>query len=296
MAMHADQVAVDVDTVRTLVEGQFPQWQDLSISAVDASGTVNAIFRIGADLSARFPLRLAPVAEVRGLLRHEVAASRALADVSPVPTPRPVALGEPGGGYPMPWAVQTWLPGTVAADAEISSSVPFALDLAVFVGALRGVDTAGAQFTGDGRGGDLTGHDDFMQECFDRSEHLLDVPPLRELWRHLRALPRTAADAMNHGDLTPGNVLVTGGRLAGVLDAGGFGPADPALDLVGGWHLLERAPRQVLRDALRCDDLEWERGRAWAFEQSLGAVWYYAETNPTVSRMGLRTLTRILEG
>ena len=47
---------------------------------------------------------------------------------------------------------------------------------------------------------------------------------------------------MSHGDLIPGNVLVSGGRLAGVLDVGGVGPADPALDLVAAWHLLEDWP------------------------------------------------------
>ena len=98
---------------------------------------------------------------------------------------------------------------------------------------------------------------------------------------------------MNHGDLIPGNVLVSGGRLAGILDAGGLGPADPALDLVAAWHLLEAGPRQVLREDLSCDDLEWERGRAWAFEQAMGLVWYYTASNPVMSRLGRRTLDRI---
>ena len=99
---------------------------------------------------------------------------------------------------------------------------------------------------------------------------------------------------MTHGDLIPGNVLVRDGHLAGVLDVGGLGPADPALDLVAAWHLLEAGPRQSLRDDLGCGDVEWERGQAWAFEQAMGVVWYYAETNPAISRMGRSTLERIL--
>ena len=75
------------------------------------------------------------------------------------------------------------------------------------------------------------------------------------MWAVLRELPRSAAgDVMTHGDLVPGNVLVCDGRLAGVIDVGGLGPADPALDLVGAWHLLEAGPRQVLHDDLNCDD------------------------------------------
>jgi hypothetical protein len=35
-------------------------------------------------------------------------------------------------------------------------------------------------------------------------------------------------------------------------------------------------------------------GKAWAFEQAKGAAWYYAQTNPAITRMGLRTIDRIL--
>jgi hypothetical protein len=91
------------------------------------------------------------------------------------------------------------------------------------------------------------------------------------------------------------NVLVADGRLAGVIDVGGLGPADPALDLVGAWHLLETGPREVLREALGCDDREWERGQAWAFAQAMGLVWYYITSNPTMSFNGRRTLDRLLQ-
>jgi aminoglycoside phosphotransferase (APT) family kinase protein len=112
-----------------------------------------------------------------------------------------------------------------------------------------------------------------------------------------RSAPAAGRSAGTAGEgtcaLIPGNVLVAGGRLAGVIDTGGLGTADPALDLVAAWHLLETGPRQALRDDLRCGDLEWERGKAWAFEQAMGAVWYYADSNPVMSQMGRRTLERI---
>ena len=99
---------------------------------------------------------------------------------------------------------------------------------------------------------------------------------------------------MSHGDLTPGNVLTAGGHLAGVLDVGSYGAADPALDLISAWNLLEAGPRQVLRTALRCTNLEWERSKAWAFQQAMGLVWYYADSNPVMSRLGQTTLDRIM--
>ncbi|KND42920.1 aminoglycoside phosphotransferase family protein [Streptomyces stelliscabiei] len=295
MAMHDDQVDVTVETVAMLIREQFPQWSGKAIRLLPSTGTVNAIFRIGDDLSARFPLRPADAAEALTALQEEARASAELARVSRFPVPEPVALGRPGGGYPMPWSVQTWLPGTVASDADASGSDAFAEDLAAFVGALRGAETRGRIFSGGGRGGVLVHHDGWMEQCFEESEGLLDVPRLRRVWNRLRELPRTGADVMSHRDLIPGNVLVAGGRLSGVIDTGGFGPADPALDLISAWHLLRPGPRDVLRRTLGCDDLEWERGKAWAFEQAMGLVWYYVESNPTMSRLGRRTLDGILE-
>ena len=35
-------------------------------------------------------------------------------------------------------------------------------------------------------------------------------------------------------------------------------------------------------------------GAAWAFEQAMGAVWYYVDSNPAMSSMGRRTLERIM--
>jgi aminoglycoside phosphotransferase (APT) family kinase protein len=293
--MHPDQLSVSTETVRGLVEDQFPRWRDLPIRPVASAGTVNAIFRIGDELAARFPLEPGDVGAKRRWLAAEAEAAAELAGRTRFPTPEPVALGEPGRGYPLPWSVQTWLPGVVATDDDPGESVAFAHDLAAFIGDVRAIDTRGRTFKGGGRGGDLTAHGGWMETCFRHSEGLLDVPRLRRTWAALRTLPRgDAPDVMNHGDLIPGNVLVAGGRLAGVLDAGGFGPADPALDLVGAWHLLDAGPRRALRDDLGSTDLEWERGRAWAFQQAMGTVWYYRESNPTMSRMGHRTLTRIL--
>jgi len=292
--MHAGQLAVSLSTVRDLVGGQFPAWGHLTVRAVQPAGTVNAIFRIGGGLAARFPLRPGDAASVRRRLESEAASARGLAGRTRFATPRPVAIGEPGAGYPLPWAVQTWLPGVTAAEDDPGGSVAFAHDLAEFIGGVRAIGTGGRAFSGRGRGGDLRSHDGWMQTCFERSGRLLDVPRLRRMWEALRELPRGAAsDVMSHGDLIPGNLIVSAGRLAGVLDVGDLGPADPALDLVAAWHLLEDGPRQALRDDLSCGDLEWERGRAWAFEQAMGLVWYYADSNPAMSRMGRRTLDRI---
>ena len=292
--MHPGQLAIGTEQVLRLVADQFPAWSGVSVRGVASAGTVNALFRIGGDLVARFPL-VGDDPEVVGReLAVEAERSAELAASTSVPVPVPVALGEPGHGYPLPWSVQTWLPGTDAFLDDPGASDAFAGDLARFVRELRGIDTRGRTFAGRGRGGDLTGHDDWVETCLVNSERLVDVGALRRLWQELRVLPPSGPDVMSHTDLIPGNVLVSEGRLTGVLDGGGFQAADPALDLVAAWHLLESGPRQVFREGVGCTDLEWDRGRAWALEQALGVGWYYVDTNPAVSRMGVRTLERLL--
>ena len=268
--MHAGQLTVSVQTVRELVHEQFPQWRDQPVAARATEGTVNAIFRIGKHLVARFPLEPGDVDAMRCWLAKEADAARELAGRTRFATPEPVAIGEPGGGYPLPWSVQTWLPGVAATEDSVSGSITFARDLGEFIDGVRGIDTRGRTFRGSGRGGDLQDHDTFVADRLDRSEPLLDVPPLRRMWAQMRSLPRRTADVMVHGDLVPGNVLV------------------------GAWHLFDAGPRQALREDLDCGDLDWERGRAWAFQQAIGLVWYYAETNPAMSRLGRSTLARLV--
>lgn len=68
-----------------------------ALQQLSTGGTVNAIFRIGGHLAARFPLRAEPVTQVKAWLTAEGAASAEFADVSTVLAPRPVAVGDPRG-------------------------------------------------------------------------------------------------------------------------------------------------------------------------------------------------------
>ncbi|MHA7284439.1 aminoglycoside phosphotransferase family protein [Arthrobacter sp. TMS2-4] len=291
--MHDDELHIDEDMARRLIVGQFPQWRDERVQHVTTDGTVNAIVRIGTGLAARFPLRAADPSAVHDQLARDAAAMRELAACCPFPSPAPVAIGAPGDGYPLPWSVQTWLPGDVATPDGLECSDRFAHDLATLIRSLRAADTRGRTFTGAGRGGNLQDSDGWMEVCFRQSEGLLPVDRLRDLWAAFRVLPAADSTVMTHGDLIPGNLLVEGDQLVGVLDAGGFGPADRALDLVAAWHMLDHPRRELLRGELASGELEWRRGAAWAFQQAMGLVWYYRQTNPTMSGLGRTTLVRI---
>ena len=292
--MHEDQLDIQVTVVHRLLADQFPEWSGLPVERVGTHGTVHAVFRVGDAVSARFPLRPDDPAVVRATLEHEAEAARELAAAVAVEVPEPIAIGEPGPGYPLPWSLHRWVPGATADVEDPGDSFDFAHDLADLVAAIAAIPTRGRRFRGAGRGGDLRDHDWWMRACFDRSRHLLPVDRLRRRWAHLRTLPRRDPDRMTHGDLVPGNLIVRAGRLAGLIDVGEFGAADPALDLVVAWHALADGPRATFRDLLDTDHLRWERGMAWAFQQAMGLVWYYEHTNPTMSAVGRRTLDRIL--
>jgi aminoglycoside phosphotransferase (APT) family kinase protein len=294
MVMHEGELVISAVTVQQLVSDQFPQWGHEIVEAVETQGTVNAIYRIGSTRTARFRLRGSDPDLVAAELQRETSAMEEMLAVCPVPAPVPIALGRPGQEYPLPWTVQSWLPGDVATPAVLAHSADFAKEVAGLIGACRSAPTRGRHFTGSGRGGQLPDSDAWMGTCFRESETLLDVPRLTALWAGFRVLPRTQADVMTHGDLIPANLLVQDGRLAGVLDTGGFAPADPALDLVAAWHLFDADARSVVRDALGTGLIEWQRGAAWAFQQAMGLIWYYRTSNPGMARLGHSTLERIV--
>lgn len=294
MAMHNDELFIDDDVVRRLISSQFPAWRNMPVRRLAGEGTDNAIFRIGSKLTARFPLRFADPVSIQMRLVQESLAMGELHTACPFPTPSPVALGQPGYGYPLPWSVQSWISGQTASPNVLASSNAFTQDLAVLIRSLRAADTRGRPFEGAGRGGDLKDSDEWVEECFRQSMNLLPVDRLRALWAAFQKLPAPESLVMNHSDLIPGNLLVEGGRLVGVLDGGGFAPADPSLDLVAGWHMLDDHRRATFRKELACNDLEWWRGAAWAFQQAIGLVWYYQDSNPGMSALGRSTLARIM--
>ncbi len=289
-----DQLAISVKQVAALLADQLPALAGQAIVRVDGAGTVNALFRIGSTVTARFPLRYDDPDTAERRLRREAAASAEFVRASPVPAPQPLDIGRPGHGYPMPWATQSWLPGSTADPSSHEHTTALAMDIVDLILSLRAWDVEGRRFAGPGRGGRLDAHDAWVDQCIARNEGLLDTDVMRRLWSRFHELPREDPDAMGHGDLTPSNLLISDDRLTGALDTGGFQAADPALDLVVAWHCFADALREQMRRAMSCSELQWERGAAWAFEQAIGAYWYYRDSNPTMADMGRTTLERLV--
>ena len=152
--MHADELDLDEALVRGLLAEQFPEWAGLSVHRIEPSGTVNAIFRLGDDLSVRLARRDGPT-EPGG---KELDWLPRLAPQLPLEIPVPVAQGRPSVAYPWFWDVYSWVEGETVPLAEIDA-MQAARDLAAFVASLQKVDPSGAP---QGRGIPLADRNEAM--------------------------------------------------------------------------------------------------------------------------------------
>src|SRR5262245_21268981 len=91
-----------------------------------------------------------------------------------------------------------------------------------------------------------------------------------------------------------GNLLVANGRLRAVIDFGGLGIGDPAVDSIAASGRFSAETRGHFRAARGVDDAAWARGRGWALSVSLVALPYYLHTNPGIVATSRRVIAEVL--
>ena len=265
MRIHTDELDIDDALVRQLVVEQFPDWAELPLERA-GDGTVNVIYRLGRELALRLPRR-------GGNEAPDDREARILAAVAtrlPVDIPRPVAHGRPGAGYPWFWSVHTWLEGALP-DGPLPAE-----EVAGLIRSLRAVDLRGAPEPAGGRNRPLAALEEYVRDALTR----VDAPGALELWEQAAQAPQWEGPRVwIHCDLDARNVLVRDGRLAAVLDWGGAGAGDPALDVMAAWKLVAREERARFRALLDVDDATWLRAQGWATAQALIALGYYTLEN-----------------
>jgi aminoglycoside phosphotransferase (APT) family kinase protein len=289
--MHADEVETDVALVRRLIGAQFPQWARLPIKRVDSYGTDHAIYRLGEELSARLPR----IGGATGQAAKEAHWLPRLAPHLPLALPRQVAMGHAAEGYPYDFAICTWLSGE-NGHGRIDDMDQAALDLAAFIKALRRIDTSGApERRFGGRGGPLSeGDEDVRGRIAELGDRIDGAAALRSWQESLDAEPWAGEDVWLHGDLLPGNLIVHGGKLTGVIDWGCLCVGDPACDLIPAWNLFTGSSRARFREALGADDACWLRARGRTLRQAVNALPYYWDTNPGMVRQASHALAEVL--
>ncbi len=295
-ALHEDELSIDVDLVRALVDRALPEYASLPLTRLDSSGSTNALFRLGDELVARLPRQPGGSATID----KEARWLPQIAPWLPVPVPQVVAVGEPDLGYPERWSIVTWLAGDIPTvvdptsdddPGETATRRLLAQELAAVVTAMRAVQVPPEGLADPElrwyRGEPLNTMDDPSRRAIETCRGIagldLDLDAALRVWEQAMALPSAGQIAIPrwyHGDLLAENLLVRDGRLAAVLDFGGLSVGDPTIDLVVAWELLDTSSRDAFRQAVGVDDESWLRGRAWALAVALMTFPYYWRTMP----------------
>jgi aminoglycoside phosphotransferase (APT) family kinase protein len=276
--MHRDEVDVDDSLVARLLAAQMPALAGRPIVRVDPWGTDNGIWRLGDDLVVRLPR----IGWAEGQVTFEATWLPRLAPHLPIRVPEPVAIGEPGEGYPFRWAVHRWLPGEGAGPDTIGDAVTFALELADVVRQLRAIPTPGAP-PASNRARPLHEYDAATRRAIAEAAHLIDAEAATAVWDEaLAAEPHAGPPVWVHADLE-GNCLVQGGHLSGLVDWGSACAGDPAVDVQVVWSpLFTPESRVVFLDALAGDTATVARSRGAAINQACAALPYYLRTYPLI--------------
>jgi aminoglycoside phosphotransferase (APT) family kinase protein len=285
--LHAGEADIDAELVGRLLAEQFPELDDLPITAFRSTGTVNAVFRIGDELYARLPR----LPEWTADLDKEWLWLPRLAPLTSLRIPEPFGRGRPGCGYPHTWALYRWIKGTPYAD-DLVDEGQAAADLAQFVLELRGADPVGAPRGGRSPLADL---DVGTRASIEQARGSIDADAALDAWED--ALDAPAWDGTPvwiHSDLLRPNLLVRARRLSAVIDFGSAGVGDPATDVIAAWSVFGPVGRETFRDALDVDEVTWRRSRGIALHQAAMIIPYYRVTNPEFTALAIRTVTEVL--
>ena len=302
--LHDDEADTGSEVVLDLLRSQAPHLAALSLARISGTagntGSDNVLYRLGTELVVRLPRTPSAAASLRTetrLLPH-------LAGRLPVALPELVHLGSASARYPHPWAVLRWLPGRDAwadrATLDDPHGFRLAEDLAAVVDALGKVPWAAygdiVEVRPPGRrGGGLAPLTEDIDEWLGEAHGLVDERGVRASWQESLSAREWDGDAvLCHGDLIPGNLLVQGNRLTAVIDWGGAGAGDPALDLVPAWAVLGPQGRERFRDGVAADDDSWLRARGYALQQAVAGVIYYTPRRHPLADVMRRTLHAIL--
>lgn len=289
------ELVIDAALARALVAAQFPHWAHLPVTPVAFGGWHNRTFHLGDSMIARLP--------GKPYYRHEVDKEQLwlprLAPQLPLPIPTPLALGEPGEGYPWRWSIYGWIEGETAGRAQITDRVMFARDLARFLQALHAADAAGGPAPGRHnffRGGPLATYDRETRDAIAVLADRIDGPLALGLWEAALAAAWDGRPVWLHGDVSPGNMLARDGVLSAVIDFGSCAVGDPACDLAIAWTFFEGESRAAFRDALPLDPGTWARGLGWALWKALIVTAKAPGTNQGEAAISLRVLQDLIGG
>jgi aminoglycoside phosphotransferase (APT) family kinase protein len=284
----SSEVIVSPSLVQALLYEQHRDLAHLAPVKV-AEGWDNALFRLGRELAVRLPRR----AVAARLIEHEQRWLPTLAPTLPLPVPAPFRVGVPSGLFEWPWSVVRWLPGqSLLDDPQLDATVAASV-LDRFLRALHRPAPPEAP-KNPLRGVPLDARTETLHRHLAQLEGIVDSTAVLSLWDHARSAARYSGPAVwLHGDLHPGNLLVSEGRLAGVIDFGDLTSGDPATDLAVFWMLP--MPIRPSIDAWPGTDVDALRLRARGWALALGLAYLaHSRDDGAMAALGRRTVDAAL--
>lgn len=267
------QIEIPTETVRHLIDTQFPQYTKLPIQEVKPNGWDNRTFRLGDTMSVRLP----SAERYAGNVSIEHIYLPRLAPHLSHPIPTPIDKGTPSDAYPWNWSIYGWIEGKPLQTCKLSDSEKehLAQELAHFLLELYSIDSSDGPKPSHHnffRGGPLSTYDAETRSSLDNVASSIDVNLATTLWETATATEWQKQPVWIHGDFSPGNILVQDKKLAGVIDFGGIAIGDPACDLCIAWTFFTNKSREIFQETLSLDEDTWVRARGWALWKTLLAV------------------------
>jgi aminoglycoside phosphotransferase (APT) family kinase protein len=295
MMASVEKTAITADLAARLVAEQFPRWAGLPLRRVEPGGWDNVTFHLGADLSVRLPSGPG----YAGQVDKEHRWLPVMAPQLPLQVPQPLARGVPGCGFPWPWSVYRWLPGTPLAESHMTEKTTLAADLAGFLAALYELDPTGGPPPGPHschRGASVSVWDGEARQALKALDGEIDTVLAAQVWEEALAAEWDAKPVWVHGDVADGNLLTEHGRLSAVIDFGCCAVGDPACDTVIAWTYFSGESREVFKQRLPVDRAAWARGRGWALWKAMIVLAEALQDDPEDARATKRVIAEVLSG
>lgn len=278
-------IHINVELVHSLIKEQFPEWSTLEIKPVKNGGHDNRTFHLGEDMSVRLPSAEGYVSQVEKEHKWLPVLSNHLS----IPISKPLAKGSPNEDYPYPWSIYKWLEGETVTHENIVDMKQFAKDLGEFLVELQSIDSSEGPFGGIHnyhRGCPLTEFkfNEWALSSLDTLGHLVDREKCLEIWNRAISTKWMKEPVWIHGDIAPGNLLVTNGKLSAVIDFGVMAVGDPAADLAMAWTFFDDKSRDIFLNTIGLDKDTVDRARGWALWKALTTCVWESEESETVKR------------
>ena len=253
------EVEINLSIVRQLIDNQFPELMDQTISFLD-SGWDNENYRLGSEYIIRLPRRSAAIP----LLQNEITWLPKLKNTLPINIPSPIHIGRPSELYPWQWSVIPWYDGVNGCISQLNDDQ--VIVLADFFKALHAHQPADTPYNDHrclplsdkseavmGRIMKLTGTTDLVDD------------QILELWHQAVKESGPTKYALIHGDMHPRNIIINDGRLEAVIDWGDITSGDVAPDIASLWMLFNNPEIRVRGfKHYGADQSLINRSRGWA--------------------------------